>query len=164
MSIVSYFVSVISNDLKYFNNMKKAGFVLFLAAVCTTVMFTTTLVNANNVLDDWEDHVALSREGGTTRVASRSMYGIQSFAAEPMIETQVENNVLIISVEDYRGPVLVEIYGARGAKQSFFQVYDMGVDVVNISEIGTGEFDIRVTLSNSVYTGTINKRKYGIRK
>src|SRR5690606_9163825 len=117
------------------------------------------IVNTNKVQDDWEDHVALSREGGTTRVA-RTL-SIQSFAtaAEPIVEAQMGKNEIAISVQNFRGPVKVEIFGAKGVKQSFFEVYDMGFEVMSLSGLGASEYTIRLTLGDIVYTGTIYKGK-----
>lgn len=144
--------------------MKKTGLVLFLITICAALVFPATIVNTNKVQDDWEDHVALSREGGTTRVARTQ--SIQSFATatEPTVEAQMGKNVIAISVQNYRGPAIVEIFGAKGAKQSFFEVYDMGFEVISLSGLGASEYTIRLTLGDMVYTGTIYKGKYGNRK
>lgn len=145
--------------------MKKTSLMLFLMTVCTVLVFPATIENSNKVQDDWEDHVALSKEGGTTRVA-RSTFGIQSFAiaVEPVVEAQMGNNMVTVSVQNYRGTAIVEIYGDKGSKVHFFEVYDMGMDVISLSGLGAGEYRIRLTLGDSIYSGTIYKRKYGNRK
>jgi len=96
--------------------MKKTSLMLFLMTVCTVLVFPATIENSNKVQDDWEDHVALSKEGGTTRVA-RSTFGIQSFAiaVEPVVEAQMGNNMVTVSVQNYRGTAIVEIYGDKGS-------------------------------------------------
>jgi hypothetical protein len=148
-----------------YNKMKKTSLMLFLMTVCTVLVFPATIENSNKVHDDWEDHVALSKEGGTTRVA-RSTFGIQSFAiaVEPVVEAQMGNNMVTVSVQNYRGTAIVEIYGDKGSKVHFFEVYDMGMDVISLSGLGAGEYRIRLTLGDSIYSGTIYKGKYGNRK
>ncbi len=147
--------------------MKKTGFVLFLMTVSVALVFPSTIKNANEVQDQWEDLVELSREGGTTRIARQS-FSIQSLAVEvePIVTAQVVNNAVIVTVQNYTGSVLVEINGIKGATSSFFEAFDQGVGVVGLSDLGAEEYKIRVTLldNNAVYSGTIYKGKYGHRK
>ncbi|HBG58259.1 MAG TPA: hypothetical protein DDX07_09635, partial [Porphyromonadaceae bacterium] len=60
-----------------------------------------------------------------------------------------------------RGSAWVEIVGNKGAKQSFFEVYDMGFDAISLGGLPAGEYTIRITLGTEVFTGTFNKGKYG---
>jgi hypothetical protein len=145
--------------------MKKTGFVLFLMTVCIALVFPSTIKNANEVQDDWEDIVELSREGGTTRIARQS-FSIQSFAVEvePIVEAYMGKNAVTVSVQNYNGPVFVEIYGSKGATSSFFDVFNNGVGVVSLSGLGADEYRVRITLGDITYTGTIYKGKYGHRK
>ena len=145
--------------------MKKTGFVLFLMTVCIALVFPSTIKNANEVQDNWEDIVALSREGGTTRIARQS-FSIQSFAVEvePIVEAYMGKNAVTVSVQNYNGPVFVEIYGSKGATSSFFDVFNNGVGVVSLSGLGADEYRVRITLGDITYTGTIYKGKYGHRK
>jgi hypothetical protein len=55
-------------------------------------------------------------------------------------------------VQNYRGSALVEITGSKGAKQTFFEVYDMGFDVVSLSGLPAGEYTIRITLGTEVFS------------
>lgn len=145
--------------------MKKTGFVLFLMTVCIALVFPSTMKNANEVQDNWEDIVELSREGGTTRIARQS-FSIQSFAVEvePIVEAYMGKNAVTVSVQNYNGPVFVEIYGSKGATSSFFDVFNNGVGVVSLSGLGADEYRVRITLGDITYTGTIYKGKYGHRK
>ncbi|MDD2298823.1 MAG: hypothetical protein PHQ67_01265 [Fermentimonas sp.] len=145
--------------------MKKTGFVLFLMTVCIALVFPSTIKNANEVQDNWEDIVELSREGGTTRIARQS-FSIQSFAVEvePIVEAYMGKNAVTVSVQNYNGPVFVEIYGSKGATSSFFDVFNNGVGVVSLSGLGADEYRVRITLGDITYTGTIYKGKYGHRK
>lgn len=149
---------------KIFNNMKKTGFVIFLMTVCITLAFSSTTKSENKVKDNWEDVIELSREGGTTRIA-RTL-GIQSFSvkAEPVVEAFMVKNAVTVSVQNYNGPVFVEIYGTKGATSSFIDVFHNGVGVVNLSGLAADKYKVRVTLGDITFTGTIYNDKYGKRK
>ncbi len=142
--------------------MKKTIFSLLLAVACTASVFPSNLKNV--VKDDLEDYIELSREGGTTRIASADrMFSMQAVAVEPVVEAYNYRNVVTISVQNYRGSALVEIIGSKGAKQSFFEVYDMGFEAIPLNGIPAGEYTIRITLGTDVYTGKLNKGKNGQR-
>jgi len=144
--------------------MKRTIFSLLLIAMSSAFVFSST--GRNEVKDDIQDRIELGREGGTTRIASASrMFSIQSVAAEPVVEAFNYRNVITISVQNYRGTALVEIIGKRGAKQSFFEVYDMGFEAIPLNGIPAGEYTLRITLGNGneVFTGTFNKGKNGHR-
>ncbi len=142
--------------------MKRTIFSLLLIAVSTAFVFAS---NVNNeVKDDIEDRIELGREGGTTRVASSSrMLSMQAVTVEPVVEAYNYRNVVTIMVQNYRGSALVEIIGRRGAKQSFFEVYDMGFEAIPLNGLPAGEYTIRITLGSEVFTGTFNKGRYGRR-
>ena len=145
--------------------MKKVG-VLFLMIVCSLLVLPANINNKSNnsSQDDWEDKMELTRQGGTTRIAGKQdMIGIQSMTAQPMVEAYSSKNELQLSVQNYNGPVWVEIYGARGAKQASFQVYGNGFDVISLSSLGAGEYNVRITLGSIVFTGKLKKGQYGKR-
>lgn len=142
--------------------MKRTIFSLLLIAVSSVFVFSSTV--RNEVKDDIEDRIALGREGGTTRIASASsMFSMQAVAVEPVVEAYNYRNVVTISVQNYRGSALVEIIGSKGAKQSFFEVYDMGFEAIPLNGIPAGEYTLRITLGTEVFTGTFNKGKNGHR-
>lgn len=142
--------------------MKRTIFSLLLIAACSTFVFASNMENA--LLDDVEDKIELSRQGGTTRIASTySIYSLQTVAVVPEVEAYNYRNVVTIYVQNYRGSALVEITGSKGAKQTFFEVYDMGFDVVSLSGLPAGEYTIRITLGTEVFSGTFNKGKNGRR-
>lgn len=142
--------------------MKRTFFSFFLIAISCTMVFSSTI--NNDVKDDLEDRIALSREGGTTRIASASrMFSMQSAPVEPIVEANNFRNVVTISVQNYRGGAWVEITGRRGAKQSYFEVYDMGFEAIGLNGLPAGEYTIRITLGTEVFTGTFKKGKNGHR-
>ncbi len=140
--------------------MKRTIFSLLLISACSTFVFSSNIENA--VLDDLEDRIELGREGGTTRIASR-MFSMQAVTVEPVVEAYNYRNVVTIYVENYRGSALVEITGSRGAKQSYFEVYDMGFEAVSLNGLPAGEYTIRITLGSEVFTGTFKKGQHGRR-
>ena len=140
--------------------MKKTIFSFLLIAACATSVFPSSI--KNEVKDDLEDYIELSREGGTTRIASADrMFSMQAVAVEPVVEAYNFRNVITISVQNYRGSALVEIIGSKGSKQSFFEVYDMGFEAIPLNGIPAGEYTIRITLGTDVYTGKLNKGQNG---
>ena len=145
--------------------MKKTGFVLFLMTVCIALAFPSNIQNENRVQDNWEDIVDISREGGTTRIARQS-FGVQSFMAtvEPAVVVYSGKNEVTVTVENYTGPVFVEIFGSNCAMTSFFDLFDNGVGIISLSGLGADEYNIRITLGDITYKGTFNKGKYGHRK
>jgi hypothetical protein len=140
--------------------MKKTIFSLLLIAASTALLFPLSA----SAQDPVEDRIELGREGGTTRIASTySLFSMQAVAVEPEVEAYNYRNVVTIYVENYRGSALVEITGSRGAKQTFFEVYDMGFEAVSLSGLPAGEYTIRITLGSEVFTGTFKKGQHGRR-
>lgn len=145
--------------------MKKVS-ALILMLVCSLLVIPANINNESNnrAQNDWQDIVELSRQGGTTRVARQGMFSIQSRVVEPVVEAYSSNNELQVLVQNFSGPVLVEIYGARGAKQASFQIYGTGFEVISLSGLGAGKYNVRITVGSDVYTGNLNKGLYGKRK
>jgi hypothetical protein len=140
--------------------MKKTFFALLLIVVSTTLLIPVSAL----AQDPIQDRIELGREGGTTRIASADrMYSMQAVSVEPEVEAYNYRNVVTISVQNYRGSALVEIIGNKGAKQTFFEVYDMGFEAVNLNGLPAGEYTIRITLGSDVFTGTFNKGQHGRR-
>ena len=148
--------------------MKKVS-ALILMIVCSLLVIPANINNESNnrAQDDWEDRVEMTRQGGTTRVARQSTFSIQSRVAqqvaEPIVEAHLSNNELQVLVQNYSGLVWVEIYGSRGAKQASFQIYDTGFEVIELSGLGAGEYNVRITVGSDVFTGKLKKGQYGKR-
>lgn len=136
--------------------MKKIVWV-FLFMVCSTLMLQ--LFGRSTL----SDKINLSREGGTTRTASVQSMGTSAEAkgVEPIIEAFISQNVISLSVQNYRGGAWVEIIGPREVKQSYIEVYDMGFEVVDLSSLRAGEYTIRIRLGSEVYSGTFKKGTNG---
>jgi hypothetical protein len=137
--------------------MKKIMFALFLMITSSALLFQVY------AQDPVEDFIELSREGGTTRVAGISSMRSMSVADPVMVGAFSSRNVVTISVENYRGGAWIEITGEGGARHSYFEVYDMGFEVIHLSGLRAGKYNIRITLDSGVYSGTFKKGKYGHR-
>lgn len=134
--------------------MKKTMWAFFFMTMCSAFLIS---VSAQSRISD---RIDLGREGGTTRGANiGGSQGAQS--ATPVVEAYNSQEVVTISVENYRGSALVEIIGPREVRQSYIEVYDMGFDVVNLSGLRAGQYTIRITLGSEVYTGTFKIATYG---
>jgi len=144
--------------------MKKTLLSFLLFTVCSALLFPAAFTGTGEVKDDIQDKIALSREGGTTRIASADrMISSLSTSQPAVVEASSSNNVVTISIENYRGSAWVEIIGEGGAKQSYLEVYDMGFDVITLSGLMAGEYTIRITLGTEIYSGTFKKGQYGHR-
>ncbi len=127
---------------------------LFLIAICSVSQFSAS-AQTNTTLSDKID---LSRLGGTTRSASSS-YGIRP--AAPIVEAFNAQNVISLSVQNYRGGVWVEVIAPREIRQSYIEVYDMGFGVVNLAGLRAGQYTLRITVGSEIYTGTFKIASYG---
>lgn len=135
--------------------MKKAVFTFFFMAVCSAFLFS---VSAQSHLSD---RIELSRLGGTTRSAGAMNRAMGVQPSQPIVEATNDQNVISISVQNYRGGVWVEVIGPREVRQNYIEVYDMGFGVVNLSGLRAGQYTIRITLGSEVYTGKFRKGSYG---
>ncbi len=114
--------------------MKKTMLSLFLIVVPIALLLPSTITN--EVKDDLEDKPVL-------------------------VEAHSSRNIVTISVQNYRGGAWVEIIGSKGAKQYYFEVYDMGFDVVSLSGLPADKYTIRIMLGTETFTGTFKKGMYG---
>lgn len=135
--------------------MKKTMWVFLLMTMCSAFLFS---VSAQSEV---ADRIDLGRLGGTTRMASasNSTYGVQT--AAPVVEAYNAQNVISLSVQNYRGGAWVEVIGPREVRQSYIEVYDMGFGVVNLAGLRAGQYTIRITVGSEVYTGTFRIESYG---
>ncbi len=144
--------------------MKKTLMSLLLFTVCSALLFPAVITGTGEVKDDLQDKIALSREGGTTRITSTDgMISSLSTSQPAVVEAHSSNNLVTVSIENYRGGAWVEIIGEGGAKQSYVEVYDMGFDVITLTGLMAGEYIIRITLGTEIYSGTFKKGQYGRR-
>lgn len=138
--------------------MKKTMCVLFSIILWSGMVFSMSIENPDRVNDQLRDKIDLSKTGGTTR-----MTGMRSASVADVISIDAynSNDLVIIDVQNYRGGAWVEIVGSRGARSSYFEVYDMGFEAINIGDLRPGKYTIRIIIDSEVYTGTFNKRTYG---
>ncbi len=113
--------------------------------------------------DPVQDKIELSRQGGTTRAAGNSSMMVMSespvSSAPVTVDAYVMGDVVSVAVQNFRGGAWIEVVGAGGSRQSFFQVFDMGFEVINISGLKKGNYTIRVIQDDAtVFTGKFNKQ------
>lgn len=144
--------------------MKKLMLALFSVALCISSVFSITINGDNKIQDDYEDKIELSRQGGTTRVAGINSMRSMSVADPVIVEAfSMTGNAIAITVENYRGGAWIEITGAGGSRRSYFEVYDMGFEVIHLSGLRAGKYTIRITLDSGIYSGTFRKGQHGRR-
>lgn len=136
--------------------MKKLFFASFLFLLCQGVIFQTQAQN------ELQDKIELSREGGTTRAMPTNntlMTGTFSSTAPATVDAYVIGDVVSVAVQNFRGGAWIEVVGAGGSRQSFFQVFDMGFEVINISGLKKGNYTIRVIQDDAtIFTGKFKKK------
>jgi hypothetical protein len=62
-----------------------------------------------------------------------------------------------ISVVDFTGTAVVQIIGGRTSAQYYFDVNEMGYEVINIGTLRAATYTIRIILDNEVFEGTFVK-------
>lgn len=137
--------------------MKKLMWTLFFVTLCSTQVFSLSINGTNKVQDDLEDKIELSRQGGTTRVAEMSTLRTMSVTSTETVVAYKIGNAIAISLENYWGGAWIEIIGAGGSRRIYFEVYDMGFDVLHLTGLSAGSYTVRITLDSAVYSGTFNK-------
>lgn len=138
--------------------MKKTMCVLFLLALWSGMLSSMTIENPNKDSDPFlRDKIDLSKTGGTTRMTGMRTASVENI----IIDAYNSNNLVTIHVQNYRGGAWVEIIGSRGVRQSYFEVYDMGFEAVNIGDLRPGKYTIRITIDSEVYQGTFTRRHHG---
>lgn len=136
--------------------MKKFVFASFLLFLCQGLFIQ---VQAQDYL---EDKIELSRQGGTTRAAGNSSMMMMSespvSSAPVTVDAYVMGDVVSVAVQNFRGGAWIEVTGEGGSRQSFFQVFDMGFEVLNLSGLTEGNYTIRVIQDDAtVFSGKFKK-------
>lgn len=133
--------------------MKKSMLVLFMTISCAFLFSVAA--------DQLSDKIELGRLGGTTRMASATVNNASGVQFAPVVEAFNAQNVISLSIQNYRGGAWVEVIGPREVRQSYIEVYDMGFGVVNLAGLRAGEYTLRITVGSEVYTGTFRIASYG---
>jgi len=118
-----------------------------MALICSTLFFSSNTLAETNKVNDLQDHIALSRSGGTTR----GVTGVEVTA------TTDGKTAVAISVTDFTGTAVVQIIGGRTSAQYSFYVNEMGYEVINIGTLREATYTIRIILDNEVFEGTFVK-------
>lgn len=129
----------------------KTKFFYTMALICSTLFFSSFVVTETNKVNDQSDKIGLSRIGGTTR----GVTGVEVAA------TTDGKTTVAISVVDFTGTAVVQIIGGRTSAQYYFDVNEMGYEVINIGTLRAATYTIRIILDNEVYEGTFTKEAVG---
>ncbi|MPM11396.1 hypothetical protein SDC9_57739 [bioreactor metagenome] len=122
-----------------------------IALICSALLSSSFVSAETNKVNDQQDHIVLSKIGGTTR----GVTGVEVTGT-----TDGKTNVAI-SVMDYTGTVIVQIIGGRTSAQYYIEVNEMGYEVINIGTLRAATYTIRIILGNEVYEGTFVKESVG---
>jgi hypothetical protein len=125
----------------------KTRFFYMMALICSTLFFSSFTVTENNKVNDQQDKIVLSKIGGTTR----GVTGVEVAA------TTDGKTTVAISVVDFTGTAVVQIIGGRTSAQYYFDVNEMGYEVINIGTLRAATYTIRIILDNEVFEGTFVK-------
>jgi hypothetical protein len=122
-----------------------------MALICSTLFFSSFTVTETNKVNDQQDKIVFSKIGGTTR----GVTGVEVAA------TTDGKTTVAISVVDFTGTAVVQIIGGRTSAQYYFDVNEMGYEVINIGTLRAATYTIRIILDNEVYEGTFTKEAVG---
>ena len=124
-----------------------------MALICGAFFFSSLAVAETNKVNDQQDKILLSKIGGTTR----GVTGVEVAA------TTDGKTTVAISVADFSGTAVVQIIGGRTSAQYYFNVNEMGYEVINIGTFRAATYTIRVMVGNEVYEGSFTKEATGRR-
>ena len=127
----------------------KLGFTLIL--ICNVFLFSSFIINDTNKVNNQQDEIILSKSGGTTR---------SSIDFEVNSSTDHKTNITV-SVMNFTGTAVVQIVGGRTSAQYYFNVNEMGYEVISIGTLRAGTYTIRILVGDVVYEGTFVKETVG---
>lgn len=127
----------------------KLGFMLIL--ICSVFLFSSFFVNDTNKINNQQDKIVFSKSGGTTR---------SSIDFEVDGSTDHKTNITV-SVMNFTGTAVVQIVGGRTSAQYYFDVNEMGYEVISIGTLRAGTYTIRILVGDVVYEGTFVKETVG---
>ena len=129
----------------------KTKLVFMLMLICSVILFSSFTINDTNKVNDQQDKIVFSKSGGTTR---------SSIDFEVNSSTDHKTNITV-SVMNLTGTAVVQIVGGRTSAQYYFDVNEMGYEVINIGILRAATYTIRIILDNEVYEGTFTKEAVG---
>ena len=127
----------------------KLGFTLIL--ICNVFLFSSFIINDTNKVNNQQDEIILSKSGGTTR---------SSIDFEVNSSTDHKTNITV-SVMNFTGTAVVQIVGGRTSAQYYFNVNEMGYEVISIGTLRAGTYTIHILVGDVVYEGTFVKETVG---
>lgn len=126
----------------------KLGFTITL--ICSVFLFSSFIINDTNKINDETDKIILSKTGGTTR------------ATDVIVDASTDGKTNVsVTVMNFTGTAVVQIIGGRTNAQYYFDVNEMGYEVISIGTLRAATYTIRIILGNEVYEGTFIKETVG---
>ena len=129
--------------------MKRKLFLAFIS-LCSIVLLSSFSALHTSKVNDQQDKIAFSKSGGTTRGADITVTGT----------TDGKTNIAI-TVTNFTGTAVVQITGGRTSAQYYFDVNEMGYEVISIGTLRSATYTIRIILDNEVYEGSFVKQQVG---
>lgn len=129
--------------------MKRKSFLVFIS-LCSVVMMSSFVTLSSNEVNSEQDKIILSKQGGTTRSLDLIVDG----------STDHKTNVTV-SLMNYTGTAIVQIIGGRTNAQYYFDVNEIGYDVISIGTLRAATYTIRIILDDVIYEGTFVKDSTG---
>ena len=130
--------------------MKRKTFSIFILLCCVSTLFSF-VVHKTNEVNSEQDRIIFSKSGGTTRVVTDV----------EITGTTDHKTTVSISVMNYTGTAVVQIVGGRTNAQYYFDVNEMGYEVISIGTLRAATYTIRIILGTEVYEGTFVKETVG---
>ncbi len=127
----------------------KLGFTLIL--ISSVFLFSSFIIKDTNEVNSDQDRIVFSKSGGTTR---------SSIDFEVDGSTDHKTNITV-SVMNFTGTAVVQIVGGRTSAQYYFDVNEMGYEVISIGTLRAGTYTIRILVGDVVYEGTFVKETVG---
>lgn len=124
--------------------MKKNVFLMTSILVLTMLFsgFTTLNSNENGSNDKIE---LLKRNGGARSVITTEVFAF------------IADSIITIEIRNYNGTAWAKIEGLGGIRQQISQINEMGVIILDASDIPSGSYFLYVTLDNALYEGCFEK-------
>ncbi|MDO5524377.1 MAG: DUF3244 domain-containing protein [Bacteroidia bacterium] len=126
--------------------MKRKIALVFISLCCVALLSSFVILNLNEV-NNQRDRIALSRSNGVT---TRSATDIEIEAS-----TDHKTNVSV-SVMNFTGTAVVQIVGGRTSAQYYFDVNEMGYEVISIGTMRAGTYNLRITVGTETYEGSFD--------
>lgn len=124
----------------------KRNLFFVLMILCAIPLFSSFEIFDTNEVNSQQDKINLTRLGGTTR------------STDIVVNATTDSQTTIaVSVTGFTGTAVVQIVGGRTSAQYYFDVNEMGYEVINIGTLRPATYTLRIILDTEIYEGTFVK-------